>query len=87
MRAVTFTPDAWDEYTSWETDAKTLRKLNRLIQLTSRTPEEGIGNPEALKNELSGYWSRHITQKDRLVYKATETELIIIQCKGHYSDK
>ena len=61
-----------------------LKRINALIKETSRTPFEGTGKPEPLRNELSGWWSRRIDQEHRLVYRATDTTLEIIQCRLHY---
>ncbi|MDQ5844874.1 MAG: Txe/YoeB family addiction module toxin [Acidobacteriota bacterium] len=65
-------------------DKKTFERLKRLITETARNPFAGIGKPEPLKRELSGYWSRRITDEHRLVYKVTEDQLIIAACKYHY---
>lgn len=81
---------AWEEYVWWqEQDRKTLRKINKLITDIERNGEaEGIGKPEPLKENLSGYWSRHINEKDRLIYRINEDgELEIAQCRAHYGDK
>lgn len=81
---------AWEEYVWWqEQDRKTLRKINKLIADIERNGEsEGIGKPEPLKENLSGYWSRHINDKDRLIYRINEDhELEIAQCRAHYGDK
>lgn len=81
---------AWEEYIWWqEQDRKTLRKINKLITDIERNGEaEGIGKPEPLKENLSGYWSRHINEKDRLIYRINEDgELEIAQCRAHYGDK
>ena len=81
---------AWEEYVWWqEQDRKTLRKINKLITDIERNGEaEGIGKPEPLKENLSGYWSRHINEKDRLIYRINEDdELEIAQCRAHYEDK
>lgn len=81
---------AWEEYVWWqEQDSKTLRKINKLITDIERNGEaEGIGKPEPLKENLSGYWSRHINEKDRLIYRINEDgELEIAQCRAHYGDK
>jgi toxin YoeB len=61
-----------------------LKRINALIKETSRTPFEGTGKPEPLRNELSGWWSRRIDQEHRLVYRVTDTALEIIQCRLHY---
>ena len=81
---------AWEEYVWWqEQDRKTLRRINKLITDIERNGEaEGIGKPEPLKENLSGYWSRHINEKDRLIYRINEDgELEIAQCRAHYGDK
>ena len=81
---------AWEEYVWWqEQDRKTLRRINKLITDIERNGEAaGIGKPEPLKENLSGYWSRHINEKDRLIYRINEDgELEIAQCRAHYEDK
>jgi len=85
MRAIRFVPDAWDAYLYWQNqDKKTLKRLNLLITAAARDPFAGIGKPEPLRGELSGYWSRRIDDANRLVYRATDTELVIIACRFHY---
>jgi len=85
MRAIRFVPDAWDAYLYWQDqDKKTLKRLNLLITAAARDPFSGIGKPEALRGELSGYWSRRIDETNRLVYRATDAELVIIACRFHY---
>ena len=87
MRNLTFTPSAWGDYGYWQTqDKKTLKRINILIADTLRNPFEGIGKPEPLRGDLSGYWSRRIDEANRLVYAATQTELVIIACRFHYHD-
>lgn len=77
--------EAWEDYCHWlKTDKKILIKINNLIKTTQRSPFEGIGSPEPLKHNLSGYWSRRITKEHRLVYKIDGDKLIIIQCRYHY---
>lgn len=76
---------AWDDYQYWiETDKKVLKKINSLIKDCQRNPFSGIGDPEPLKHELTGFWSRKITSEHRLVYKAEDDVLYIAQCKYHY---
>ena len=76
---------AWSEYLQWQNeDKKTLKKINRLIKDSQRTPYEGIGKPEPLKDNLSGLWSRRINDADRLVYDFKDGKIRIISCKGHY---
>ena len=84
MRAIRFVPDAWEAYLYWhDQDKKTLKRLNLLITATAREPFAGIGKPEPLRGELSGYWSRRIDEANRLVYRATDSELVIIACRFH----
>ena len=81
-----FTESAWADYLWFQgRDRQTLKRINLLIRDTLRTPFEGIGKPEPLKADLSGYWSRRIDDEHRLVYGATKTELVIIACRYHYS--
>ena len=82
---LTFTIEAWEEYLSWQSkDKKILKKINQLIKDIQREPFEGVGKPEPLKYELTGYWSRRVTQEHRLVYEIFEDTIIIISCKYHY---
>jgi len=82
---VIFLTNAWEDYLYWQSqDKKMLKKINELIKQCTRTPYEGIGKPEALKEDLSGWWSRRITQEHRLVYRAEKNRIIIAQCKKHY---
>ena len=77
--------DAWDDYVRWQTqDKKTLKRINALIRDAQRSPYEGIGKPEPLKNNLSGWWSRRIDESNRLVYKVQDGLLIIAECRTHY---
>ncbi len=85
MMRITFSKNAWEEYVSWQrTDKKILRKINDLIKDIQRTPFEGIGKPEPLKFDLSGYWSRRIDLEHRLVYQYQEDEVLIYSCKFNY---
>lgn len=80
-----FSSRGWADYTFWsEKDRRMTRRINKLITDTLRDPFEGIGKPEPLRGDLSGYWSRRIDDEHRLVYKATESELIIVQARYHY---
>ncbi len=86
-RNIVFIPDAWDAYLYWQgQDKKTLKRINQLIQASLKTPFEGIGKPEPLKENLSGYWSRRIADDHRLVYRVTDTEIVIVACRFHYDD-
>jgi toxin YoeB len=85
MRNTLFTPDAWEDYIYWQTqDKKTVKRINELIKSAVRTPFEGIGKPEGLKENLSGFWSRRIDDKNRLVYEVSDAEISIISCRYHY---
>jgi len=76
---------AWNDYLYWQkTDKKKLKRINTLIRASLRNPFEGIGNPEPLKHELQGFWSRRIDKVHRLVYSSTEEELLIVGCRYHY---
>jgi toxin YoeB len=76
---------AWDDYLYWQTiDKKTLKRINTLIQDIKRNPFTGIGDPEPLKHNWSGYWSRRIDREHRLIYKADATTITIVQCRYHY---
>ncbi|GAU75634.1 Txe/YoeB family addiction module toxin [Fusibacter sp. 3D3] len=84
-----FTDLAWEEYLYWiENDKKTLTRINTLIKDIERNPFKGIGKPEPLKGDLSGYWSRRINQADRLIYaiegKNESQKIVIVKCKEHY---
>ena len=78
--------EAWEDYLYWQTqDKKTLKLINMLIKDIDRNgPMNGIGEPEALKENLQGYFSRRINEKDRLVYRIENNQLLIAQCRGHY---
>ena len=81
----TFTENAWEDYVYWQSiDKKIVKKINDLIKDIHRDPFDGIGKPEALKYDLSGYWSRRIDHEHRLVYQVVENELLIYSCRYHY---
>jgi len=86
---VSFTLDGLEEYMAWQTeDKRTLKKINQLIKDIIRNGNEGIGHPEQLKGNLTGYWSREIDEKNRLTYKILDNgNVLIAHCNGHYSDK
>lgn len=80
-----FSDQAWADYLYWqETDRKTLKKINTLINDIKRSPFEGIGKPEPLKYGLSGYWSRRINDEHRIVYKPQSDSVLIAQLRFHY---
>lgn len=77
--------EGWEDYLFWQAnDRKILRKINLLISDTLRHPEEGLGKPEPLKADLTGFWSRRIDKEHRLVYTFDQNSLTIYQCRGHY---
>lgn len=85
MRAVVFEAQAWEDFSYWaQADKKMLQRLIRLIEQSRRTPFEGIGKPERLKRDLTGFWSRRIDDEHRMVYTATDDELIVVQARYHY---
>ncbi|MFN0006102.1 MAG: Txe/YoeB family addiction module toxin [Burkholderiaceae bacterium] len=80
-----WTNTAWSDYLDWQIqDKKTLKRINLLVKDAVRDPEDGIGKPEALKENLSGLWSRRIDDVNRLVYAIEKDQLIIIACRYHY---
>lgn len=82
---ISFSKNAWEDYLSWQKeDKKMLRRINELIKDIQRNPYKGIGKPEALKYDLSGYWSRRIDLEHRLVYKYQDEEILIYACRFHY---
>jgi toxin YoeB len=85
LEQVAFTHAAWQDYVWWQTqDKKTLRRINQLIEATLRDPFDGIGKPEALRENLSGFWSRRIDDGNRLVYAVETTRIVVIACRYHY---
>lgn len=77
--------ETWIDYIYWQTqDKKTLKRINNLIKDTERNPFEGIGKPEPLKGNLSGFWSRHIDDTNRFVYRINNDKLEILSYRGHY---
>ncbi len=80
-----WTPAAWEDYVYWQgQDRKTLKRINLLIRETLRNPFDGIGKPEPLRENLSGFWSRRIDDTNRLVYVVDGTDLTVIACRYHY---
>ncbi len=76
---------AWDDYLYWQTqDKKMLKRINALIADIKRSPFEGIGKPEPLKHNLSGYWSRRIDETNRVVYFEKGGIIYVVSCRGHY---
>ncbi len=82
---VSFHESAWEDYLYWQqADKGMLRRINALIRDIQRDPFSGMGKPEPLKFNFSGYWSRRIDQEHRLVYKVSDGNIIIVQARGHY---
>ncbi|MEM5423428.1 Txe/YoeB family addiction module toxin [Paraburkholderia sp. BR14263] len=82
---IMWTAEAWDDYVYWQgQDRKTLKRINQLIKDTQRSPFEGIGKPEPLKENLTGFWSRRIDETNRLVYEIDRAQINIISCRYHY---
>jgi toxin YoeB len=81
---IVFTKKAWNEYISWENeDKRILNKLNTLIEDIVRNGNKGLGKPEPLIGDLTGFWSRRLTVKDRLVYTIEDDSVIIVKCRNH----
>ena len=87
MTRIDFSEKAWSDYLYWQTeDRKSLKRLNQLIRDTERSPYSGIGKPEPLVGELSGFWSRRIDEVNRLVYRINGDTMEILSCRGHYGN-
>ncbi len=79
---------AWEDYVYWQTqDKKTLKRINQIIKDIERNGYDGIGKPEPLKGDYSGFWSRRIDDKNRFIYKIDDNSIKIAQCKTHYGEK
>lgn len=79
---------AWEDYCRWQAqDKKTLKRINQLIRDIQRDPRAGIGKPEPLKEDRSGWWSRRIDEKNRIVYREQDGTILIAACKGHYQTR
>ena len=82
---VSFAEVAWEDYLYWQkTDAKILAKLNSLIKDCMRDPFTGLGKPELLKQNWAGWWSRRISDEQRMIYRIKDGALEIAQCRYHY---
>ncbi|QTL41040.1 Txe/YoeB family addiction module toxin [Xenorhabdus budapestensis] len=80
-----FTDESWSDYLYWQQiDKKIIKRINELIKDIKRTPFIGIGKPEPLKHNLTGFWSRRISDEHRLIYRVTEMGLEIVSCRYHY---
>ncbi len=85
-KKLAWTDEAWKDYIYWQTqDKKTLKRINRLLDDIKRNdPFKGIGKPESLRENLSGFWSRRIDETNRLVYAVDEVYITVISCRYHY---
>ena len=84
----TWSDEAWEDYIGWQSeDKKTLKRINLLLKDVERHPFDGVGKQEPLKGELSGFWSVHIDEKNRLVFRIKDGRFEIWQCGSHYRDK
>jgi len=80
-----WTDEGWEDYLSWQqADRKMIKRINQLLKDIERSPFDGLGKPEPLKHDLSGYWSRRINEEHRLVYAVEKDNLVIVQCRKHY---
>jgi toxin YoeB len=85
LEILAWTRESWKDYIYWQGQVKkTLKRINKLISDTQRSPFEGIGKPEPLKENLSGFWSRRIDDGHRLVYAVDDKKLTIISCRYYY---
>ena len=85
IKTLTWTLKAWSDYEYWQGQhRRTLTRINKLVKDATRTPFEGIGKPEPLRENLSGYWSRRIDDNNRLVYKVIGKNLSIVSCRYYY---
>lgn len=80
-----FVDESWEDYLYWQkTNQKYVKKINEMLKDISRQPFSGIGNPEPLKFQYTGYWSRRIDGEHRLIYKVKDDEILIAKCRFHY---
>jgi toxin YoeB len=87
INAVQWDFDAWEDYLYWQkNDKQASKRINQLVKDMRRNPYDGTGKPEPLKGNLSGFWSRRITEEHRIVYAVENEVLLILSCKGHYKD-
>jgi toxin YoeB len=87
MPNLSFLPEAWEDYIYWQNqDRKMLSRVNRLLQDICRNAYEGMGKPEPLSGNMSGWWRRRIDDYHRIIYRIEEDSVIIAQCRSHYGD-
>ena len=88
MSKISFSEEGWEDYLYWQVqDKKTLKRINQLLQDIVRNGYDGIGKPEPLRENLSGFWSRRIDGTNRLVYRITNESIEVVSCRHHYDDK
>ncbi len=88
MGKISFSESGWDDYLYWQTeDKKTLKRINQLLQDILRNGYDGIGKPEPLRENLSGYWSRRVDTTNRLIYRISGEVVEVVSCRYHYDDK
>ena len=81
-----FSDKAWSDIMEWmREDRKIIKKIDAMLSDIERNGNSGMGKPESLRHELSGYWSRRITEKDRLIYRFDDSTIYVAACKGHYN--
>lgn len=82
---LSFASEAWEDYVEWQRiDPKIAKRVNTILSDMMRSPFEGIAKPEPLKHQLSGWWSRRIDQRHRIVYRVTEDTILVAECRDHY---
>jgi toxin YoeB len=87
MLELVFMPKAWEDLGLWvQYDLKIVRKIYSVLESTCKTPFSGVGQPEPLKANYSGYWSRRIKLEHRIVYKVEDRRIIVHSLYGHYQD-
>ncbi len=80
--------NGWEDYLWWQAqDKKTMKRINLLIRDMQRSPFDGIGKPEPLKDNLSGWWSRRIDEENRIVYRVQDDAIVIASCRNHYDER
>lgn len=85
MRIISFHNSAWEDYLYWQkNDKQVLKKINALLKEVLRDPFHGIGKPEPLVGNLTGFWSRRINREHRLVYKVLDNQIVVAKCRFHY---
>jgi len=82
-----FTERGWSDYLSWQHDKRVLRRIHQLIAEVQRDAKSGLGKPEQLRGDYSGWWSRRIDEQNRLVYRVENGAMEVAQCAGHYQDR